>query len=229
MPLHAETSFAERPIGDIATSLPGATGIFRKYRLDFCCGGDQLLKEAAARRGADLASIESELASLDRGAESDVPEDASAIIDYILHRYHETHRRQLPELLRLALKVESVHADNPQVPKGLAALIRKLIGDLEVHMKKEELILFPLIKSGVRSVDGPIAQMRFDHDDHGVLLRRLEEITNCFTPPEGACRSWQALYSGAAKFMDDIMEHISLENNVLFPQFEEHAPRLTCH
>lgn len=214
------TSFAERPIGDIATSLPGATGVFRKYRLDFCCGGDQRLRDAAAHRGADLSSIEGELAALNLDAASDVPEESGAMIDYILYRYHETHRRQLPELLKLALKVESVHADNPHVPKGLSDLIQKLIGELEAHMKKEELILFPLMKGGARGVDGPISQMRHDHDDHGVLLHRLEDITNRFTPPEGACRSWQALYSGAAKFMDDIMEHISLENNVLFPRFE---------
>src|SRR3990167_173627 len=101
--------FAQRPIGDIATSLPGATGVFRKHRLDFCCGGDQRLRDAAAQRGADLAAIEKELVALDLEAESDVPTESAALIDYILYRYHETHRRQLPELLKLALKVESVH------------------------------------------------------------------------------------------------------------------------
>lgn len=220
MQAEVSTPFAQRPIGDIATSLPGATAVFRKFRLDFCCGGDQRLKEAAERRGADLSAIEKELAALNRDAESEVPAESGAMIDYILYRYHETHRRQLPELLKLALKVESVHADNPRVPRGLAELIQKLIGELEVHMKKEELILFPLIKSGMRGVGGPVSQMRLDHDDHGVLLHQLEEITNGFTPPEGACRSWQALYAGAAKFTDDIMEHISLENNVLFPRVE---------
>lgn len=215
------TSFALRPIGDIATSLPGATGVFRKFRLDFCCGGDQRLKDAAAQRGADLAAIEKELTALDLDAESDVPTDSDALIDYILYRYHETHRRQLPELLKLALKVEAVHKAHPRAPHGLADLIEKLIGELEVHMKKEELILFPLMKSGIgRGAGGPIAQMRLDHDDHGALLRRLEEMTGQFMPPEDACRSWRALYAGTAKFIDDIMEHISLENHVLFPRFE---------
>lgn len=214
-------TFAERPIGDIATTLPGATGVFRKFRLDFCCGGDQALKHAAAQRGADLAAIEKELAALKLDAESDVPAESGALIDYILFRYHETHRRQLPELLKLSLKVESVHEAHQDVPRGLATLIQKLIGELEVHMKKEELILFPLIKSGAGGgAGGPIAQMRLDHDDHGELLRQLEKMTNDFTPPADACRSWQALYAGAAKFADDIMEHISLENNVLFPRFE---------
>jgi len=219
-PEEAVFQFAQRPIGEIATSLPGATAVFRKFRLDFCCGGEAMLAEAAARRGADLPAIERELQALDLDAESDVPAESGALIDYILYRYHETHRRQLPELLKLALKVETVHANHPAVPRGLADLIQKLIGELEVHMKKEELILFPLIRNGAHGIDGPISQMRLDHDDHGELLHRLEELTNRFTPPEGACRSWQALYAGAAKFMDDIMDHISLENNVLFPRFQ---------
>lgn len=220
MQTDASAAFADRAVGDIATSLPGATGVFRKFRLDFCCGGDMKLKEAAARRGADLAAIEDELAELDASAESEVPTETGALIDYILYRYHETHRRQLPELVKLALKVEAVHADHPKVPRGLADLLQRMIGELEAHMKKEELILFPLMKRGAGTVDGPVMQMRLDHDDHGELLRALEAMTDGFEPPQGACRSWQALYAGAARFTDDIMEHISLENNVLFPRFE---------
>lgn len=211
---------AKRPIGEIATSLPGATAVFRKFRLDFCCGGDLKLEDAAAHRGADLGAIESELSALDFDAESGLPTETPALIDYIVYRYHETHRRQLPELVKLALKVESVHAEHKNVPQGLARLLQTMTGELEAHMKKEELILFPLMKSGARGVGAPIAQMRIDHDDHGDMLRKLELMTNSFTPPEGACRSWQALYAGAAKFTDDFMEHVSLENNVLFPQFE---------
>lgn len=62
--------------------------------------------------------------------------------------------------------------------------------------------------------------MRHDHDDHGEHLRRLDEITHGFEPPEGACRSWQALYAGTRKLADDLREHVHLENNILFPRFE---------
>ena len=223
MQVETSPALAERAIGDIATSLPGATAVFRKYRLDFCCGGDQRLREAAAARGADLGAIEGELSSLDRDALSDVPQETGALIDYILHRYHELHRRQLPELVKLALRVESVHAEHPKLPRGLADRLQRLTSDLEAHMKKEELILFPMMKQGVEHAGGPVAQMRLDHDDHGEALRRLEEMTDRFTPPDGACRSWLALYAGAARFTDDIMEHISLENNVLFPRFSGEA------
>ena len=49
---------------------------------------------------------------------------------------------------------------------------------------------------------------------------RLEELAHEFEPPTDACRSWCALYTGAEKLVDDLREHIHLENNVLFPRFE---------
>jgi regulator of cell morphogenesis and NO signaling len=89
-------------------------------------------------------------------------------------------------------------------------------------MKKEELILFPAMRRQAHGgLDDPVAQMRHDHDDHGAHMRHLEDMTNGFAPPEGACRSWQALYVGTAKLTNDLMEHIHLENNVLFPRYEE--------
>ena len=217
-----ESPFRERTVGEVAATLPGATAVFRRHKLDFCCGGNTALRESAERRGADLAAIESELAAL---AQSSVPrsapEDTAALIKYILTHYHEVHRRELPELVKLARKVESVHSEHPAAPRGLADTLQKMVGELEVHMKKEELILFPAMARAVKGMlDMPISQMRYDHDDHGTQLRRIEMLTRDFTLPEGACRSWQALYSGTSKLVGDLMEHIHLENNVLFPRFE---------
>jgi len=128
----------------------------------------------------------------------------------------------LTELVALARKVEAVHANHPQALHGLADLLQQMRGELEVHMKKEELILFPAMRRGAGTrLDAPIARMRHDHDDHGEHLRRLKVLTNDFTPPVEACRSWQALYTGTAKLSEDLMEHVHLENYVLFPRFQE--------
>lgn len=207
-------------VGEIAAMLPGATAVFRKLKLDFCCGGDVALEAAARQRGLDIAAVEAELVALGNGQTS-APEETAELIGHILERYHEAHRRELPELVKLARKVEAVHADHSAAPHGLADTLQGMIGELEVHMKKEELILFPaMLRNAVGRLSEPIGQMRHDHDDHGAYLRRLEEITGDFTLPPGACRSWQALYAGTAKLADDLMEHIHLENNVLFPRFE---------
>lgn len=147
--------------------------------------------------------------------------DPTELTRYIETRYHQTHRAQLPDLAALALKVERVHADAPQVPAGLGTLLQRLIGDLEVHMKKEELILFPAIRrGGMPGLETPIAVMRADHDDHSAEIAHIRALTQNLTLPEGACRSWTALYDGLATFIDDLEAHVLLENEVLFPLFE---------
>lgn len=216
-----ESLLGNRTIGDIAATLPGATAVFRKFKLDFCCGGDAMLAEAVRKRGVDVGLVEEALAALDPSRSTAAPEATEALIDHILNRYHETHRRELPELVRLARKVEAVHADHPGAPLGLADTLEAIRTELEEHMRNEETELFPLMRQPRDAGSAlPTAQMRHDHDRHGELLRRLEILANGFALPEGACRSWQALYGGTAKLVDDVMEHIHLENNVLFHRFE---------
>lgn len=223
MPVDAGLSkFGKRAVGEIAASLPGATAVFRAFKLDFCCGGESKLEDAATKRGLDPSIVERELEALaTTRPQVQSAQDTVTMIGEILHRYHEVHRRELPELIKLARKVEAVHADHTAVPHGLADTLQYMIGELEVHIKKEELILFPaMLRNTSHPLSAPIAQMRHDHNDHGVRLRQLDELTNGFSLPEGACRSWQALYAGTRKLADDLVEHIHLENYVLFPRFE---------
>ncbi len=148
------------------------------------------------------------------------PEDPAELTRFIEAEYHAKHRAQLPELATLSAKVENVHAGHADVPAGLAALLRRMIGALEVHMKKEELILFPAIRKAAAGLDAPIAAMRADHDDHEAEVERIRQLTGGLTLPQGACRSWTRLYAGVGEFLDDLADHIQLENDVLFPQFE---------
>lgn len=148
------------------------------------------------------------------------PQDPSDLTSFIGTEYHAKHRAQLPELATLSEKVEAVHAGQTDVPAALADLLHRMIGDLEVHMKKEELILFPAIRNAAAGLDAPIAAMRADHDDHEAEVGQIRQLTNNLTLPDGACRSWTRLYTGVGEFLDDLEEHIRLENDVLFPQFE---------
>jgi regulator of cell morphogenesis and NO signaling len=213
-------SLRSRPVGEIAATLPGATGIFRKFKLDFCCGGDAILADAVRERGLDVEAVEAALTALGPGKPAPAPEATGALIDHILTRFHDVHRRELPELIRLARKVEAVHARHSEAPRGIADTLDAIYTELERHMQTEEAELFPVMRKGDPGQDLRVAQMRNDHDWLGELLRRLESLAKGFVLPEGACRSWEALYAGAAKLVDDVMEHIHLENNVLFPRFE---------
>lgn len=215
---------AEQAIGYIAVQLPGSTAVFRRLKLDFCCGGQISLQQAATDKGLDPHAVLAELGTLQRSDEVPALTDPVALIDHILTRYHEVHRRQLPELIKMARRVEAVHHENPLAPKGLADLLETMEAGLLSHMEKEEGILFPMLKAGgTNFVEQPIGMMRSEHIDHGALLEKVIALTNGVTAPEGACNTWNALYAGIAQLNDDLINHIHLENNVLFPHFE--APK----
>lgn len=151
-----------------------------------------------------------------------VPSDPAGLTRHIERHYHARHRRQLPELAAMAARVEALHADASQVPTGLSLLLQGLIGELDMHMTKEELILFPAMRSGGRGVEHPIAVMRADHADHAAVLDRMRALTGGFAAPEGACGAWRTLCAGLRDFAADLEEHVRLENEVLFPVFEGH-------
>lgn len=138
-----------------------------------------------------------------------------AIIDHILPRYHETHRRQLDEILPLADKVARVHAET--FPPQLLPLVLHMDGELRSHMMKEERMLFPMIKQGLgRGAAMPINVMMHEHDDHDTVIHQLIELTDNFTPPAAACGSWQRLYAQLQELVGDLRDHIELENEILF-------------
>ncbi|WP_447872395.1 iron-sulfur cluster repair protein YtfE [Serratia fonticola] len=214
--------YRNQSLGALAIAIPRASKLFRDYDLDFCCGGKQTLERAASRKELDLDKLESQLAAL--AADSVDTRDwrlapLAEIIDYILPRFHQRHREQLSELVLMAEKVERVHGDKPTCPRGLAKQLNLIRLDLENHMMKEEQILFPLIKQGMgQQAAGPISVMEHEHDEAGEQLEVVKFLTNNVTPPEGACNTWQALYNGINTFISDLMEHIHLENNLLFPR-----------
>jgi len=215
---------AEQAIGQIAVQLPGATAVFRRLKLDFCCGGQISLRQAAAEKGLDVNAVLAELAALQRPNDLPEAQEPGALIDHILARYHEVHRAQLPELIRMARRVEAVHREHPDVPAGLADFLENMEQELLSHMMKEEQVLFPMMKgSGNAFVVHPITMMRHEHVDHGAALEKLAVLTHDASPPAEACNTWRALYAGIAQLNDDLINHIHLENNVLFPQFEQAA------
>ena len=212
---------AEQAIGQIAVELPGATAVFRRLKLDFCCGGQLSLRQASADKGLDLQAVMDELSTLQRPSQLPDAGTPGELIDHILTRFHDVHRQQLPELIRMARRVEAVHRGNPDVPAGLGDALEAMQQELLTHMHKEEAILFPMLRQGGNSfVSQPIGVMRHEHNDHGAALEHLASLTHDMTPPMGACNTWRALYAGLAQLRDDLIQHIHLENNVLFPPFE---------
>ncbi len=208
-----------KTVGDVATTVAGALKVLRDHGINWSSMREVPVGEAASMCGVDAETLQRELAAL-RVKPAGLPENSTELVDYIISRYHEVHRRELVELLGLARRVETVHGGHPKAPIGLAEILERVQADLESHMIKEERILFPSICSGFRgSLFGPIVVMRHEHDDHAKLIFAIYLVTSGLNLPADACNSWKTLYAGLEKLTTDLIEHINIENDVLFPRF----------
>jgi regulator of cell morphogenesis and NO signaling len=208
-------------LGELARVHPSATRVFLRHRLDFCCGGKRSLIDACEAAGLDPAEILAELNhEATRG--DDVPgwdnRPLGDLVDHIETHYHAALRRDLPSLIEAARRVERVHATKPAVPAGLGDVLLAFHAELDQHMAKEETILFPMLRRGVRgeAVYMPVRVMEHEHDGHADKLREIRALTDDLTLPAHACATWTALYHGLETVEAELMQHIHLENNVLF-------------
>jgi regulator of cell morphogenesis and NO signaling len=207
-------------LGALAAANPAATRVFLRHKLDFCCGGKRTLDHACAQAGLDPGAIEREL-----GVEATRSDDvrwerrsSAELCDHIEAHYHAALRRDVPPLIEAARKVERVHAGKPDVPAGLGDVLDELWGEMLSHMGKEESVLFPMFRRGMGGpgLAMPVSVMEREHDEHAEKLARIRALTGNMKAPPHACATWRALYDGLSHLEDELMQHIHLENNVLF-------------
>jgi regulator of cell morphogenesis and NO signaling len=208
-------------LAHLARTIPVAARVFHRHRLDFCCGGNRSLSQACTQARIEPQTLVREIETEMRSGVPTVRWDQQspeALVEHILATYHAPLRPEIRRLQEMAAKVEAVHADKPSRPDGLAAHLAAMTAAIDDHLDKEENILFPMIRSGQRGfVHMPIQVMVMEHDDHAESLRRVRQLTDDLRVPAEACTTWRALYLGLAQLERDLMDHIHLENNVLFP------------
>lgn len=212
---------ARQSVGEIAADLPGASAVFRRFGIEFCCQGHVTLQDAADHRGLDPRAVEAALGALDPDAAPEAPRQTAALIDHIRTRYHDVHRRQLSGLIALSETVETAHLHHPRAPLGLTQALSHFRGELETLMDEQETMLFPALTGAVTAPTGlAIRNMRHNHGQYAAIMDRIDRMTDNSTVPADACASWRALYADLARFRADLIEHLHLENNVLFPRFD---------
>ena len=206
-------------LAELAVTHPAASRVFRRHRLDFCCHGGRSLAEACRAQGKEPGVVLQEIEA-EQATPADVRWDErplAELIDHVVGFYHRRLREELPELVALAHRVESRHAEKESCPRGLAAHLEAVHASVVEHLAKEEQILFPMIRDGrARVAAGPIGVMESEHLDHAENLERTRALTADLTPPEEACPTWRALLLRLGALEAELMEHIHLENNVLF-------------
>ena len=234
----------DETLGQIAVKDLHKAAIFKKYGLDFCCGGKKTVKEACAEKGLDVTKIEQELQQADKTFSSrPVPYNdwgLDFLADYIVNTHHSYVKKTLPELVSYTAKVTSVHGQqHPELLK-IKELVDEVNAELSAHIIKEEKVLFPYIKELVLankneqvpqaahfgSVQNPINMMEMEHEMVGKNLDEIKTLTKNYSLPEDACASYSLLYKMLDEFENDLHLHIHLENNILFPKALEIEKKL---
>ncbi len=214
----------DTPVGRVAAMAPLATRVFARHGIDFCCGGGVPLEVACAKHELKVDDVLQEIHAVLSGPDESVASWDEApldvLIDHIEAVYHRPLDEELPRIQAMAQKVYEVHGDKaPEMLGGVLETFTGLKAELEPHMMKEEQVLFPMIKAGNGSfATGPVQVMQHEHENAGAMLSRLNELTNGYTVPQGACNTWTALWHALADLERSLHEHIHLENNILFPR-----------
>lgn len=230
---------ADKTLGELAAADYRKAQVFKKFGLDFCCGGNKSLKQACSEKGVSYEEISNELkqsSSLKAGRELPYNEwNPGFLADYIVETHHGFVNKNMPDIRAYALKVSRVHGNGHHELLEIQQCVEDIHTELEAHMQKEERILFPYIKymqeksktgdklenSSFGSVQNPISMMEQEHEMAGELLAKIRELSNDYQLPEDACASYTLLYQMLEAFEDDLHLHIHLENNILFPKAVE--------
>jgi regulator of cell morphogenesis and NO signaling len=229
-----------KTIKEIAVEFPQTTRVFEEFKIDYCCGGSRKFEEACKLAGIEpqIVSGKIEQALSDKTLTADeMPEQmgAAQLIDHIVNKHHVFTKNEIARLTPLMDKVCRKHGPHHKELFVIQTAFNALADELLVHMRKEEMVLFPFIKvlaavvsttipvaePHFKTVKNPIRMMMNEHDAAGDFLRTIREVSSDFTLPEGACPSYMALYFGLEELEKDLHQHIHLENNVLFPKAVE--------
>lgn len=223
-------------IGEIVAKDYRKAQVFKKYGIDFCCGGKKTVQEVCAKKGVDQSALEQELADAEQktgDCELDFQKwDLGFFTDYIVNIHHQYVRENTLFIQELAQKVARVHGANHPELIRVAHVFDRIASDLNLHMMKEEKILFPRIKalaeykkagSPVPSdqsglVSTPIQVMESEHAQAGEDFEEIRALTADYRLPVDACRSYTILFKKLEEYENDLNRHVHLENNILFPR-----------
>ena len=222
-------------IGEIVAENYRKAEVFKKFDIDFCCGGGRSLVETCKEFDVDIEQVKDALAEIDLKAEKreyDVENwSMTELIDHIQEKHHSYVKEAIPIISESAIKLKNKHGENKPYVVQIADHFLGLAQELTPHLYKEENILFPYIKEMEKAnsvnqsiqapfgtVQNPIDAMINDHVNAGDELKEIKRLTQSFSPPADACATHQVLYGMLKDFEADLMMHIHLENNVLFPR-----------
>ncbi|MDP2089645.1 MAG: iron-sulfur cluster repair di-iron protein [Flavobacteriaceae bacterium] len=223
-------------IGELVAQDYRTAAVFKSFGIDFCCKGNRTINEVCESRNIEpvlLIEILEQVTDLQEGTSIDYqswPIDLMA--DYIEKKHHRYVEEKTLEIKPYLDKICKVHGDRHPELFEINEHFIATAGELAQHMKKEELIIFPFVRKMMKAeqeglkiatphfgtIQNPIQMMMDEHTTEGDRFRKIEELSNNYTPPQDACNTYSVTFALLKEFEQDLHLHIHLENNILFPK-----------
>lgn len=224
-----------KTLAQIVTGDHRSSSVFEKYQLDFCCKGKRTLEQACAEKNLDATVVINELNEhLAQKKSVAFPFDKLTLNDLITHivdTHHDYVKKEMPVIFMYLQKVAAKHSGRHPELMRIFELFSAVKEEMEMHMVKEEKILFPRIgwmeknfaaaikeEADVQYLQAPIHMMEEEHDHAGTAMAEIRKLSNNYTPPADACTTYKLSFAALDAFEQDLHHHIHLENNMLFPR-----------
>ncbi len=225
----------EQTVGEIVAKDLRTAAVFDKLGIDFCCKGNRSLEEVCGDARLSFDELVKELEGIDSTTGSGIDYNSwplDLLADYIEKKHHRYVTEQTPVLKGYLDKLCSVHGDKHPELFEIRQLFAECAGELAMHMKKEELMLFPFIRKMAQAkqsggtlqpapfgtIRNPVNAMLQDHTTEGERFERIAQLSDNYTVPADGCNTYRITLAGLKEFEKDLHLHIHLENNILFPK-----------
>jgi regulator of cell morphogenesis and NO signaling len=212
--------------------------VFRKYGIEYCCGGRVPLQMACEMRGLDKGLVKLDLEESTRHIHftntMDFGKwDIDFLIDYVRNIHHVYLNKSLPEISDVLERFTESHKKKYSWLTELLESFGKLQKVLLPHLEEEELVIFPYIRQIahahesrepyaallVRTLRKPIENMMTqEHEYLESYIRKCRALTNNYMPPADACVSHKVCFLKLRELDNDLTQHSYIENNFIFPK-----------
>lgn len=212
--------------------------IFNKYGIEYCHATKSPLALILENNNLNAEQVVDELRQASREFRIS-PQlhfrewSTDFLTDYIIHVHHDYLRQFLPQIKGELDRFVESHEKQFDYLRELKDIFDVLSKGLIPHLKEEEEIIFPYIRQIghayenrdsyasllVRTLRKPVeAMMHHEHSSMNMTLNRMRKLTKFYTPPDDACPSHKVLFSLLKELDGDIVQHLFLENEILFPR-----------
>lgn len=218
-----------KTIAEIVSDDISTASVFKKYHLDFCCGGGKTIDAACKNSEINAEDVIKDLQNLENKGTSGLnfkDWKIDFLLDYIVNQHHTYVKESVDIINEFAQKVARVHGGHHPENVKIAELFLALSKDLIEHLDDEEQNLFPAIKEllntksevAAAEIEKSLKTNEEEHDNAGDIIKEIQKLSNDFAVPGDACNTYKALYNMLDEFTNDLFQHIHIENNILIPK-----------